>query len=45
VVDPLIWADGGYANGVDTSLIGRYQRELGIRLEIVRCNDEDRPAR
>src|SRR5690349_9485426 len=36
----LVWADGGYANIVDDSLIGWCDRELGIRLEIVTRNDD-----
>ena len=36
----LVWADGGYANTVDASLIGWCDRELGIQLEIVKRNDD-----
>ena len=36
----LIWADGGYANSVDASLVGWTDRELGIRLEIVKRSDD-----
>jgi transposase len=36
----LIWADGGYANTVDASLVGWCEQELGIRLEIVKRNDD-----
>jgi transposase len=36
----LIWADGGYANVVDTSLVGWCEQELGIQLEIVKRNDD-----
>jgi transposase len=36
----LIWADGGYANSVDASLIDWADQELGIRLEIVKRNDD-----
>lgn len=36
----LIWADGGYANSVDASLIGWADQELGIRLEVVKRNDD-----
>ncbi|WP_036335085.1 IS5 family transposase, partial [Modestobacter caceresii] len=35
-----VWADGGYANVVDTSLITHARDELGLELEIVRrCDD------
>lgn len=35
-----VWADGGYANVVDTSLITHAREELGLDLEIVRrCDD------
>lgn len=36
----LIWADGGYANRVDASLIDWAEQELGIRLEIVKRSDD-----
>lgn len=36
----LIWADGGYANSVDASLIDWADQELGVRLEIVKRNDD-----
>ena len=36
----LIWADGGYANTVDASLIGWCEQELAIRLEIVKRSDD-----
>lgn len=36
----LVWADGGYANIVDASLIDWVDRELGVRLEVVRRNDD-----
>jgi transposase len=36
----LIWADGGYANTVDASLIGWCEQELGIRLEVVKRSDD-----
>ncbi|MGQ5261038.1 transposase [Micromonospora sp. ZYX-F-536] len=36
----LIWADGGYANSVEASLIDWADQELGIRLEIVKHNDD-----
>jgi transposase len=36
----LVWADGGYANVVDTGLIDYARDELGLQLEIVRrCDD------
>ncbi len=35
-----VWADGGYANRVDTSLVDYARAELGPQLEIVRrCDD------
>jgi transposase len=35
-----VWADGGYANVVDTSLVDYARDELGLQLEIVRrCDD------
>lgn len=36
----LIWADGGYANTVDASLIGWVDQQLGVRREIVKRSDE-----
>jgi transposase len=36
----LIWADGGYANSVDASLVDWADHELGVRLEIVKRNDD-----
>jgi transposase len=36
----LVWVDGGYANTVDATLIGWCDRELGIRLEVVKRNDD-----
>jgi transposase len=36
----LIWADGGYANVVDASLIDWAEHELGVRLEIVKRSDD-----
>lgn len=38
----LVWADGGYANVVDTGLIDYARDELGLRLEIVRRSDDVR---
>jgi transposase len=35
----LIWADGGYANSVDASLVDWADQELGITLEIVKRGD------
>lgn len=35
-----VWADGGYANVVDTSLVTHAREELGLELEVVRrCDD------
>ncbi len=35
-----VWADGGYANVVDTGLVTYAREELGLQLEIVRrCDD------
>ena len=34
------WIDGGYANPVDSSLIGRAARELRIDLEVVKRSDD-----
>jgi transposase len=35
-----VWADGGYANVVDTSLVDYAAQELDLRLEIIRrCDD------
>ena len=36
----LIWADGGYANVVDDSLIDWAEHELGVRLEVVKRSDD-----
>jgi hypothetical protein len=36
----LIWLDGGYANSVDASLIDWADHELGVRLEVVKRNDD-----
>lgn len=36
----LIWADGGYANSVDASLVDWADEELGVRLEIVKRSDD-----
>jgi transposase len=38
----LVWADGGYANVVDTGLVDHARDELGLRLEIVRRRDDVR---
>lgn len=36
----LVWADGGYANSVDASLLGWARDKLNIVLEIVKRNDD-----
>jgi transposase len=36
----LVWADGGYANSVDATLIDWVDQELGVRLEVVKRNDD-----
>ncbi len=36
----LIWVDGGYVNVVDDSLVAWADRELGVRLEVVKRNDD-----
>lgn len=36
----LIWLDGGYANSVDASLVDWAEYELGVRLEVVKRNDD-----
>lgn len=36
----LIWADGGYANSVDASLVAWADHELGVALEIVKRTDD-----
>jgi len=36
----LIWADGGYANSVDATLVDWADQDLGIRLEIVKRSDD-----
>jgi transposase len=36
----LIWADGGYANSIDASLVGWADQDLGVKLEIVKRDDD-----
>lgn len=36
----LVWLDGGYANEVDDHLIGWADREIGVRLEVVKRSDD-----
>lgn len=36
----LVWADGGYANSIDSSLLSWAKTKLGILLEIVRRTDD-----
>jgi hypothetical protein len=36
----LVWLDGGYANSVDDNLIGWADTEIGVRLEVVKRNDD-----
>jgi hypothetical protein len=36
----LIWVDGGYVNVVDDSLIDWADRHPGVRLEVVKRNDD-----
>jgi transposase len=36
----LVWADGGYANTVDNSMIGWAQEKLGLLLQIVKRSDD-----
>ena len=36
----LVWADGGYANSIDSTLLSRANDKLGILLEIVRRTDD-----
>lgn len=36
----LVWADGGYANKIDTSLVDWARQKLGLLLEIVKRNDD-----
>ena len=36
----LIWVDGGYVNSVDAGLVDWADQELGIRLEVVKRNDD-----
>jgi transposase len=36
----LVWADGGYANSVDATLVDWADQDLGIRLEIVKRSDD-----
>ena len=38
----LIWMDGGYANHIDAGLIDWAGQELGVRLEVVKRNDDVR---
>ena len=35
----LVWADGGYANSIDGTLIGWAREKLGLQLQIVKRND------
>ncbi|BCJ38857.1 IS5 family transposase [Actinocatenispora thailandica] len=36
----LVWADGGYANSIDNSLIGWARQKLGLVLQIVKRTDD-----
>jgi transposase len=36
----LVWADGGYANQIDRSLIGWARQKLGLLLQIVKRTDD-----
>jgi transposase len=36
----LVWADGGYANTIDNTLIGWAQEKLGLLLQIVKRSDD-----
>lgn len=36
----LVWADGGYANSVDSTLLNWAKEQLGILLEIVKRSDD-----
>lgn len=36
----LVWADGGYANKIDTSLVVWAKQKLGLLLEIVKRSDD-----
>lgn len=36
----LVWADGGYANSIDSTLLSWAKDKLGILLEIIRRTDE-----
>ena len=36
----LVWADGGYANSIDNSLIGWARQKLGLLLQIVKRTDD-----
>lgn len=36
----LVWADGGYANKIDTSLVSWAKHKLGVLLEIVKRSDD-----
>jgi transposase len=36
----LVWADGGYANSIDNTLIGWAQTTLGLLLQIIKRSDD-----
>jgi transposase len=36
----LVWADGGYANSTDSSMVTWARQELGLSLEIIKRNDD-----
>jgi transposase len=36
----LIWADGGYANSIDNTMIGWTKQKLGLLLRIVKRSDD-----
>lgn len=36
----LVWADGGYANKIDSSLLGWAKEKLGLLVEIVKRSDD-----
>jgi transposase len=36
----LVWADGGYANKIDSGLLGWAKEKLGLLVEIVKRNDD-----
>ena len=36
----LVWADGGYANSVDDSLIGWAEHKIGVKLQVVKRSDD-----